>query len=176
MKLPSFRDVPPRAAALVIVLALVASVVTGSPWSTSPQPAVQPVARAEAPAAEGAREPLDLENLERRKSSGTVPDLFANRAVAVPISAPVQVVSPVVFSAPQTVALPALPFRYLGRMDDGEHLVVFLEGGQSLYSVGIGDTVGQVYRIETISDTAVTFRHLKLNVAQTLAIPANPKE
>jgi hypothetical protein len=158
----------------VVALVMVASVVTGSPWTSSPQPVVEPVEQSVAPEPQTAPGALDLDSLERRKTSGTVPDLFANPAPAAPPASPVRVATVPASGTPPPPQLPALAFRYLGRMEAGERTVVFLERGQNLYSVAAGETLDGTYRVESISDSAVTFRHLSLGVAQTLAIPKAP--
>jgi len=168
MSAPLLRDIPPRTAAVVIALALVASVVGGAPWTSTPPPAAQ-ADRAMVPPAALKEEPLDLEALERRKVSGTVPDLFEHRAPTPPAPVRIAVVAP-----PPTPVAPPLPFRYLGRLDDGERRAVFLEEGKNVYSVAVGDMIDQRYRIERITDTAVTFRHVLLGTEQTLPIPKAP--
>ncbi|MDH4095771.1 MAG: hypothetical protein OEV81_13430 [Betaproteobacteria bacterium] len=173
MRAPLIRDVPPRAAAVVVALTLAASLVTGAPWTTAPDPTAAPAAApktVQAPMPSG--EPLDLEALERRKTSGTVPDLFVSPAPVVAPPPPVRVAA--IAAPPPPPVAPPLPFRYLGRFDDGERQVVFLEEGQVAHSVGAGETIGQRYRVERISDTTVTFRHLLFGTEQTLVIPKTP--
>jgi hypothetical protein len=169
---PLFRDVPPRAAIVVVALALVASVVTATPWTDSSHTLAEPVEDVTATQPQATPHALELESLERRKASGTVPDLFAPAPQpAAPASPPVQAAA-LASSAPAPATQPpALPFRYLGRLLLGERSVVFLERGQNLYSVAAGETIDTAYRIESISDTAVTFRHLSLDVTQTLVVP-----
>jgi hypothetical protein len=168
MSVPILRDIPPRAAAVVITLALVASVVGGAPWTNSP-PSETQSDRATAAPEVLKEEPLDLEALDRRKVSGTVPDLFEHRTPTPPPPVRVAVVAP-----PPVPVAPPLPFRYLGRFDDGDRLAVFLEEGQNTYSVAAGDMIDQRYRVERISDTSVTFRHVLLGIEQTLPIPKAP--
>lgn len=171
MKSPLRRDVPPRAAAVIVALALVAGVVTGAPWTSSPQ-VVEPATRAVAPAANGASaEALDLDSLQRRKKTGTVPDLFANQ-VSVPRTAAAAQIQASPPAPPPAPAAPTLPYRYLGRMVSAERNVVFLASDKDLYSAAAGDILDNTYRVEAISDAAVTFRHLSHGSALTLPIPA----
>lgn len=174
MKSPLFRDVPPRAALVVVVLVLVASAVTGAPWTSAPQVVVEPVAQAAAPEPTVGLAPLNLASLERRKASASAPDLFASQALAAPAAAPAKPAASAASAPPPAPVLPALPFRYLGRLENGERKVIFLERGQNLYSVGVGDTLNSTYSVEAISPASVTFRHLTLGEAQTLSIPATP--
>lgn len=170
MRKPLLRDIPPRAAAVVIALASVASLVTGAPWTGTPPPAAEPEPRRANDVAAAPAEPLDLEALERRKVAGIVPDLFQIRAPAPP--APVRMAA--VPAPPPTPVAPPLPFRYLGRLEDQDGRQVFLESGPNVYSAGAGDTLDQRYRVESISDAAVTFRYLPLDIEQTLTIPRGP--
>lgn len=170
MSSPIFRDIPPRAAAVIVALVLVASVVSGSQWGPVadpvPEPRTQPRETTEAPA-------LDLELLERRKVSGRVPDLFATpipaaAKVRTATAAPAQPTLSVAMAPP----LPPLPYRYLGRMDDGERRIVFLEKGPVVLTAAAGDTIEGIYRIESVSETAIAFRHIARDVVQTLQVPA----
>lgn len=176
MKAPLFRDVPPRAALVMVVLALVASVVTGAPWTSAPQVVVEPIAQAAAPEPTMGLAPLNLASLERTKASASAPDLFASQALAAPAAAPAKLAASAASAPPPAPVPPALPFRYLGRLENGERKVVFLERGQNLYSVSVGDTLDNTYSVEAISPASVTFRHLTLGEVQTLAIPATPSE
>ena len=172
MRAPLLRDVPPRAAAVVVALTLVASLVTGAPWTAAPAPTAAPSAPQATAEAPVPSEPLDLEAQERRKTTGTVPDLFVNPVPVAAPPAPARVAA--IAAPPPPPVAPPLPFRYLGRFDDGERQVVFLEEGQIAHSIGAGETIGQRYRVERISDTAVTFRHLIFGTEQTLVIPKTP--
>jgi hypothetical protein len=78
-------------------------------------------------------------------------------------------------TSPQAAPLPPpLPFRYLGRMVGDDRSVVFLEHGPNVYSVAVGDVLESAYSVESITETAVTFRHTALGVQQSLAIPRAP--
>lgn len=69
-------------------------------------------------------------------------------------------------------AAPALPFRYLGRMADGERQIVFLERNREAMQVTAGDAIDGLYRIDSVSESSVVFTYLPLGVMQTLAVPA----
>jgi hypothetical protein len=174
VKVPLLRDVPPRAAAVVVSLALAASIVTATPWTPKKQSSAEPPAPAVEPRPDNQAQPLDLQSLERRKASGTVPDLFINPAPATQPATSSGAIASTAPSPPPAPTAPALPFKYLGRLDDEERRVVFLENGQNLYSVGVGDALDGAYRIEAVTETSVSFRHLSMDVVQTLAIPKAP--
>lgn len=161
------RDIPPRAALAVVALVLFATVVTGREAYTPPPvatPEARPVARTAAPEAAA---DLDLEKLKRPRSEEAIANLFAPREVALPAASVTGTGGP-----PPVPAAPPLPFQYLGRVIDGDRLSVFLARGQDSYSVEVGQTIDDRYRVERITDTAVTFTYLPMGKRQVLAVPA----
>ena len=171
MKLSLPREIPRRAALVVVALALIASVVAGrEELSSNPQAAPEP---APAPAVNGAAPPaipdLDLDKLNRSVRSNTITDLFASKAVPPPPVA-VVVTPPPPPPPPAPPSAPPLPFRYFGKWIDGDRTVVFLWNASEGHSVAAGDTVEGTYRIEAISDSSVDFVYLPLGSKQTLPI------
>jgi hypothetical protein len=175
MRAPRFPDVPPRATLLVVVLVLLASVVMGAPWTGTPPTSSGTAMTAPANEAGAPSEPLDIERLERKKTVGMAPDLFKYQAFppagGLAARSAVAAIPP---PPPPVPIAPPLRLKYLGRMSDGGRTVVFLEAGQNLYSVAVGDTVESVYRVQAIADSSVTFRYMPLGQDQTLPIPAQP--
>ena len=173
MKLPFLREIPRRAAAAVVALALIASVVTGRE-ELSPDPQAAPVP-ASAPAANGAAPPaglpdLDLDKLNRAHKGDKITDLFASKS-AVPIPPPVAMATaPAPPPPPPAPTTPPLPFRYFGKWVDGDRTVVFLWNNSEGHSAAAGDTVEGMYRIESITDSSVDFIYLPLGSKQTLPI------
>ncbi len=171
MKVSLPREIPRRAALVVVALALIASVVAGrEELSSNPQAAPEP---APAPAVNGAAPPaipdLDLDKLNRSVRSNTITDLFASKAVPPPPVA-VVVTPPPPPPPPAPPSAPPLPFRYFGKWIDGDRTVVFLWNASEGHSVAAGDTVEGTYRIEAISDSSVDFVYLPLGSKQTLPI------
>lgn len=163
------RDIPPRAALAVVALVLFATVVTGREAYSPPPvaaPEARPVARAAAPEAVP---DLDLEKLKRPRGEEAIANLFAPREVALPAASIVGKGGP---AAPPVPTAPPLPFQYLGHVIDGDRLSVFLARGEDSYSVEAGQTIEGRYRVETITDTAVTFTYLPMGKRQVLAVPA----
>ncbi len=161
------RDVPPRAAAIVVALALLAGAVTGNEQAVVPPQVSEPQAPPPAPAVDAGE--LDLEKLARRARASEPVDLFATVAPAPSAAKPVVTAAPVPAGPP---AAPALPFRYLGRMADGERQLVFLERNGEPIRVAAGDAIEGLYRVDSVSVSSVVFTYLPLGVTQTLAIPA----
>jgi hypothetical protein len=83
--------------------------------------------------------------------------------------------SPASEAAPTPTA-PPLPFRYLGRAQEGGRDRVFLQLGDRNLIVSAGDTVGQQYRVERIDEQDVTFVYLPMNVTQQLVIGSTQHE
>ena len=164
------REIPRRAALVVVALALIASVVAGREESASdPQATPEP-----APAVTSAPQPtlpdLDLDKLNRSVRNNRITDLFASKA-AVPPPPPVAiVVAPPPPPPPAPPSAPPLPFRYFGKWIDGDRTVVFLWNNRESHSVAAGDTVEGTYRIEAITDSSIDFVYLPLGSKQTLPI------
>ena len=167
------RDIPRGAAAAIVALALLASVVTGRETAPAPEPApAQPKAAPEVPVV---AEDLDMMKLVRQRRDGSVQDLFAVPGPA-PIAPPAPAAEPppVKSEPPPPPTAPALPFSYLGRMQNGERIIIYLLKNQEMLLAETGGTLESDYRVEGISDTAVTFLYLPLGTRQVLSIPVEP--
>ena len=80
--------------------------------------------------------------------------------------------SPVVPAQAQATAkptVPPLPFRYIGRMQDGDKLAVFLMNGNESVAVAAGDRIGD-YRVEKVTDAEIVFTYLPMKAKQTLTL------
>ncbi len=174
MKLPLPRDVPRRAAAAVVALALIASVVAGREEPSDPQTdraresASPPTANGPAP--QSSLPDLDLDKLNRAARTDKITDLFASKAL-IPAPPPATVaVTPPPPPPPPAPTTPPLPFRYFGKWVDGEKTAVFLWQNNEGRSVSAGDTVDGTYQIESITDSSVNFIYLPLGSKQALPI------
>lgn len=162
-------NISPRAVLAVAAMTLVVSVVMGRENQRPTvvalaMPATTPGARAE-PGTD-----LDLQKLGRSKNTEGVPDLFAPRAPLPPPAPEVGNTQPP--PLPPAPAAPPLPFTYLGQFIDGEKMEIFVARGEEHYSLEKGRTIEGQYKIEKITETAVTFIYLPLGTRQKLAIPA----
>jgi len=146
---------------LVVVVSALASVVAGRE-QPSYQPARKSAARTDtrAPAAAD----IDLAKLAARADEGATTDAFARRSFA-PI-VPAAEAQP---QAPAKPTAPPLPFKYLGRMIDGDKLEIFLEQGQEFIAVEPGQRIGE-YRVDKVTDEQIVFTYLPLKTKQTLAL------
>jgi hypothetical protein len=154
--------IPPRAALAAAALVFIASLVSGREQADTAPPA-RPAERA-APVESLAC--VDIAKLKRSGQPGAVNDVLAARSLAAP--------APAASGAPNPAAAPtapALPFRYLGKMNDGEKTLVFVGRGEEHYSVEPGLTI-DTYRVEQVTDTAITFVFLPLGTRQVLELAA----
>lgn len=183
------KDIPPRAAAAVLALVLLASAVGGSevrdrsalaepvtvPVDASKRSAASPGDRQRSPAID-----LDLERLHRPPKEGKVNDLFLASipvppAPRAPVPTPAPVVAPPVSlnpPLPPKPVAPALPFTYLGRLIDGDKTTVFVSRNNMPHSVSVGDSIGDIYKVDSIADGSIVFVYLPLGEKQTLSIPS----
>lgn len=161
MKLSFKGQLPKRAAIVVVVLGLLASVVAGreKPSLGVLEPAARVDTKIEA------REDIDVEKLARAESEAVRTDPFAARSFGAPSAASGA-------QAPHKPTAPPLPFKYLGKALENGKLSVFLARGEDSYSVESGSKIDGEYRVEQVSETAVTFVYLPLKSRQTLDISA----
>jgi len=92
---------------------------------------------------------------------GAKTDAFAPRNFAPIVPAQQQ-------AAAKRVA-PPLPFRYIGRMLDGDKLAVFLANGNDSFAAKAGERLGD-YRVDKVTETEVVFTYLPLKTKQTLPL------
>ena len=59
--------------------------------------------------------------------------------------------------------------RFMGRIDDSARPKVFLQWGERVFAVGVGDVIEGRYRVERIDANQVTLMYLPLNLPQTLS-------
>lgn len=162
----------------VLALVLVASVVTGrekpSPVPVEPAASLQKRTSAEQHVSDADLD-LDLDLLERPQRDAdkvaASADPFARHSFAPPAPAQPQAAAP---AAPQ---VPELPFKYLGKVVEEGKLSVFLARGDDSFSLQAGrkHKLDEQYRVDKVTESAVTFTYLPMNARQTLDIPAvNP--
>lgn len=114
---------------------------------------------------------LDLERLNRAPTEAIENDLFAAKSWQPPAPPSPPPPKPMVIAPPAPTA-PALPFRYIGKMIEGNATIVFLAKRDQDYSVKAGDIIENVYRIDQVHDDAIGFTYLPLDIKQVLTINA----
>ena len=158
------KPIVKKVLALTVVVSALASVVAGREqrsYQPSRNSASAPRAETRVPAAAD----IDIAKLEARADEGAKADAFAPRNFSP--------IVPAAEAQPQAPAKPAgpppLPFKYVGRMSDGEKLEIFLEQGQEFIAVEPGQRVGD-YRVDKVTDEQIVFTYLPLKTKQTLAL------
>lgn len=98
-------------------------------------------------------------------------DLFASHSWKAAPSVATVVEQPVsVAPAVQAPMAPAMPFQFVGRLDDRRDLQVFLQDGEKIYIVRQGDVIDETWRVEGISEQELSFVYLPLHVSRTLSV------
>lgn len=90
--------------------------------------------------------------------------------VAPPPAPPAPVWTPPVAVAAPPPTAPALPFAFIGKLDDAERLRVFLMRDEKIYTVTVGDVIDGTYRVERIGGSEMVLTYLPLKVTQTLSV------
>ncbi|MCW5295340.1 hypothetical protein D8B34_06205 [Verminephrobacter eiseniae] len=67
---------------------------------------------------------------------------------------------------------PALPFRVLGRYEEGGKAAVFLQHMDRSLVVRVGDTIAEHYEVQALGERTLTLRYLPLDLVQSLALDA----
>lgn len=67
-------------------------------------------------------------------------------------------------------AAPPLPFRFMGRLDDGATVKVFLRNGERVYAAAVGDVLDGQYKVARIDPRELTLVYLPLAQPQTLPL------
>jgi hypothetical protein len=157
------RDIPKSAVIAVVTLAAVAGVVTGR---EKPSIDVVEVKSTRVEVKTEAAPDIDLAKLDRGESIAPQSDPFARRSFA-----PEQPAAPqggqAVAAAPSA---PPLPFRYFGKLIEKGKLEVFVMKGDEVLSIAAGQKIDD-YRVDGITDTAISFTYLPLKTRQTLDLP-----
>ncbi|MYM67702.1 hypothetical protein GTP45_12770 [Pseudoduganella sp. FT55W] len=90
-----------------------------------------------------------------------------------PVAATSRTVQPVIAAeAPPPPPPPPLPFKFIGQMNDGSDLIVYLSSGEQVVVARLGDLLDGGYKVSTISPTNIEFVSASSGLKQSLAIPA----
>ncbi len=108
---------------------------------------------------------LALDKLHQRENGedAKIADVFQSKSWYVPPPPPKPV-------PPPPPAPPPLPFSYMGKLEEGGRLTVFLTKQDRNYAVKVGDTLDGAYRVDSVEAQRVVFTYLPLNMQQTLSI------
>jgi hypothetical protein len=124
------------------------------------------------------RTPASTRAMPRRASDG-VSDLsalgrarpaFAARAPAV-FGLPPAPPAPVVRRAPSAAVAPALPYTYIGSIQEGGgERLLFLLDGERLVTARVGEVLDARYRINAADESAITLTYLPLQQEQRISL------
>lgn len=79
-------------------------------------------------------------------------------------------VMPVIVVPPPKPVAPTPEFTYLGRLDTGEEVTIFLSVGDTFESVRLGDMIDSTWRLKRITDGGVELEYLPLHEIRWLAL------
>lgn len=155
---------------LLLVATLVAAYFAPEPESGLVAPAkrqdvVSPrtvPAQSRVPSSEGA---LEVLSIKPRASTGEEPGVLGAMQWVAPPPPPPPKVEP-----PPPPQAPPLPFKVLGQYEENGAAGVFLLHRDQSLVVREGDTLLDVYKVESLKDGVLTFLYLPLNQRQTLTV------
>jgi hypothetical protein len=108
---------------------------------------------------------LRLDRLGTRSPAAPAGDPFQARSWAPPPDPEATRPRP-----PPRPQAPPLPFTYMGKMMDGNTIVVFLANEDRNYVARVGETLDGTYRVERIADNELVVTYLPLKIKQTLPL------
>ncbi|MCU6433684.1 hypothetical protein LPB67_07815 [Undibacterium sp. Jales W-56] len=100
-------------------------------------------------------------------------DPFAPRGWQAPppsVSAPAVVSSNTPVAPPTPVEPPPLPFRFIGRMNDGDQQIIYLGRGDQSLAIHGGETLDGIYKVLQIDLNRVEFEHIPTGEKQELTL------
>lgn len=117
----------------------------------------QPAVRADA---------VRLDLLKRGEQNDPNRDLFASTTPPPPPPPP-----PAPPPPPPKPTAPALPFAAMGKLETaGEPTIYYLQEGDTVHAVVIGDTISSRYRVESVANGVMELLYLPLQIKQTLSV------
>lgn len=155
-------------------------------WSEDNRDAVPPAARKSTPvgtlayaapvaaaaAATAKKVPEDRAAAGSKGSSAEaapIRDIFAAKSWAPP-PPKVVIAPPPPPPPPPPPTAPPMPYKFMGKMDDATSLKAFLNRGDRVYVVSVGEILDNTYRVESIKSGQMTMTYLPLNIPQTLSV------
>jgi len=160
------RPVTRKTILFTILLGIVAVLVLDSRDKTPAQRSASPIAakRTDAgPPSEGAQERAGRYALPDRAALGAPQaQLFGPQSWQPP--------APTRSAAPAAPQVPAMPYRYAGKVLHEGQTKVFLAKGEKVFSVRTGDTLDGAYRVQSIANDKITLVYLPLGRTQTIPV------
>jgi hypothetical protein len=123
---------------------------------------------------------VEIPSVSTKSSNEEKSDPFTPRQwravepAATPTPAPItQPPAQVLAAPPSTPQPPAMPYKFIGQMDDGGRLVLYLGRGEQVFLGRLGETIEGEYKITAITPSQITFEYLPAGTTQILSIPAS---
>ena len=146
-----------RPVLILAALALAAGMVAGRE-----RPAMELVEPAAPRAVQRVDADLDVSALEQREGQAPRADPFARKSFAAPKAR--------IASAKNPPAIPALPFRYIGKLvEDGRLEVILLRGADHI-TVAEAGPLDAEYRVDEVNEKRIAFTYLPLNASHVLEL------
>lgn len=118
---------------------------------------------------------LALESLQRQADAEPERNPFAMTSWYTPAPAPAVIVA--VAAAPEKPTAPALPYAYMGKLEqDAGQWIFYLVKGEQSFAVSKGETFDNIYRFEGIEQGKLAITYLPLSLKQWLPIGAAAEE
>lgn len=73
-------------------------------------------------------------------------------------------------SEPAAQTAPPLPFAYIGKMVENGQAKVFLQEGETLYGIKLGEKLGTNYQVTSINNDQIKLLYLPLKITQIMSI------
>lgn len=106
-------------------------------------------------------------------SDEEVDDPFEARGWTQPVVVAAPVIAPVNIATPQAAPIPSgpppLPYRFLGKMNDGDDLVIYLGRGEQTTVARLGETLEGNYKVLKITDQGMELEYLPTGDKQNLS-------
>lgn len=113
---------------------------------------------------------LAIDKLENRKATGAKVDLFSSSSWIVRVTRKPDPIPQPRAEVSSVATAPAIPYKYIGRIDEGKLTRVFLVRGDNVLSASEGETIDNTYRIDAIRGAQMSITYLPLNVVQLMSI------
>lgn len=168
------RPLRPRNLALVATLAAAMAAASALGAFDSGGPAATAT---DAPQArEAALAALDTALIQARQPAApVVRDAFARHSWALPAPPPPPAPAPPPAAPPLPPQAPALPFKYLGTLEEAPSPTVwYLAAGERLVVASSGETIDGLWRVDGLRDSRLLFTYLPLDQRLSLAIGGPP--
>lgn len=118
------------------------------------------------------RMPMTLEKPERKHGKQAIQDVFKVHSWA-----PVVVLKKEPPVPPPAPEAPPVPFSYVGKLEDSPTgTQVFLMANSKLYTVQLGHSIDQEWRLDSEDANTLTLTYLPLNLTQSLSKAAKQPE